>query len=107
MDPAIIAILSALFGGAGLKIVEKLLDKGKSNFDMATQLRSELRSDIDGLRDRLQVVEDEAERWRTKYYDLYEAFMALKIKLIERGYEEEVSEIEERFKQFIDDEKIT
>lgn len=74
MDPALIALIGTLFGGVVLKVVESLLNRGKTQSDVAAQIRTELRTDIQALRDEIRKVETELDMWKSKYYDLLDQF---------------------------------
>lgn len=81
INQAWLALLGALLGGSGLKIVEYWLNRSKIKEDAASQMRTELRNDIKGLREELRVVEDELDKWRGKYYELMDEFMRAKADL--------------------------
>ena len=85
MNSAIIALIGTIFGGAGLKVIEALLnrsknkmDERKSEADIATGMREELRKEVASLKDELRRVEGELDTWRQKYYDLLEQFIQVK-----------------------------
>lgn len=80
MNEAWIALIGTVFGGAGLKAVEVILTKSKTKDDIATQIRSELRTEVQGLREELRRVEDELDEWKQKYYDLLDQFYKKGIK---------------------------
>lgn len=72
-----IALLAAVFGGAGLKVIEYYLAKAKERSTYSAHVREELRREIDGLRAQLDKAAAEenrleglVEEWRAKYYDL-------------------------------------
>lgn len=69
------AFFAAIFGGAGLKLIETLLNKGKIKQDVAQQIRTELREEITGLRTELKHVEEELDKWKAKYYELLTQFI--------------------------------
>lgn len=76
---AFLSLLGALFGGAGLKLIENWLGKAKEKNDAGAALRSELRIEIEGLRKQTaaaavenQRLDLELERWKGLYYDLRE-----------------------------------
>lgn len=73
-----IALGGTVFGGAGLKIIERLLIKSKEKDDTALQMREELRQEVKALRESLYAVEKELTSWRDKYYKLLEINMTLK-----------------------------
>lgn len=76
-NPGFIAIVTTILGGIGLKVVETWLGRAKSRSDADLAYRTELRADIDRMRQqlldseaeeaRLQV---EIEKWKNAYYDL-------------------------------------
>lgn len=71
-------LLSALFGGAGVKLLDKLLSKRGDAFGEATKIREELRSEIDTLRAEINTKRTEADAWRTKYWEQIEENIQLK-----------------------------
>lgn len=73
-NPAFLALIGTIFGGAGLKIVEGMLNKSKTQSDVAAQIRTELRTDVQALRDEIRKVETELDMWKAKYYDLLDQF---------------------------------
>lgn len=76
-NPAILALIGTVFGGAGLKIVESLLSKGKNEADIAAVIRAELRTDVQSLRTEIHTLQTEVDGWREKYYALLERTVAL------------------------------
>jgi FtsZ-binding cell division protein ZapB len=89
-DP-ILALVAALFGGAGLKIMESILNRAKDRNDLATQIREELRRDVVSLRSEIDGLESEVVSWRERYYDLLSAFNELAIQAIGAGIAEAVA----------------
>jgi chromosome segregation ATPase len=83
ISQAWLALLGALLGGSGLKIIEYWLNRSKVKEDAAAQMRTELREEIKGLREELRTVEDELDKWRGKYYELMDEFMKAKSDLSE------------------------
>lgn len=88
------ALGAAVFGGAGLKVIESLLNKGKASNDAAKEIREELRGELSGLRAEMRAVEAEVDkqraevdRWREKYYTLLERFHELRVLLRAHGIE--------------------
>jgi len=73
-EPAFLALVGTIFGGAGLKMVESFLNRSKTQTDVAAQIRSELRTDVQALRDEIRKVEQELDMWKSKYYDLLDQF---------------------------------
>lgn len=77
----IIALIGTVLGGVGLKIIEHILSRGKTRDDTASQLRGELRTEVESLRQEIHKVESDVEQWREKYYLLLEQFLVMKLKL--------------------------
>lgn len=83
ISQAWLALIGAVLGGSGLKIIEYWLSRSKVKEDSATQMRVELREEIKELREELRTVEDELDKWRGKYYELMDEFMKAKGDLAE------------------------
>lgn len=73
-NPAVLALIGTIFGGAGLKIIESFLSKGKVKSDIATEIRNELRGEVQTLREELRRVEEDLDTWKAKYYELLDQF---------------------------------
>lgn len=89
---AIIALIGATFGGGGLKLIEYFLTRGKDADETATQLRSELRQEATDLRAEMQklkdenkLIQDDLDNWRQKYYDLLDQFYKIKVELTQKS----------------------
>lgn len=81
INQAWLALIGALLGGSGLKVIEHWLNRSKIKEDTAAQMRTELRDEIKNLREELRSVEDELDKWRGKYYELMDEFMKAKVDL--------------------------
>jgi len=64
-----IAAISGLTIGVGLRIIEKVLNKGKENLEEHITLRKELREELDAVKEELYRLRSEVDEWRQKYYD--------------------------------------
>jgi seryl-tRNA synthetase len=95
MTDPFIALVAALFGGVGLKIIESLLNRSNAKNDLQTQMRSELRTDVISLKDELDEIENRLDEWKKKYYRLFFAFNELAVVALAAGLEEEVARIRE------------
>lgn len=93
LDPAWIALFGAIFGGAGLKITESWLGKNKVRVDHATQIRDELRQEINAQREEIRQLEAEVVKWREEYYSLRERYLTLQLDLL-KGVNEIKREVE-------------
>lgn len=78
ISEAWLALIGALLGGSGLKIIEHWLNKAKVKDDSATSFRKELRDEVTSLREELRKVEKELDEWRDKYYALMDEFSQFK-----------------------------
>ena len=75
----IIALVGTIFGGAGLEFIKRWLGKAKERDDTATALRNELRGELTSIKQELANVEKELDEWKTKYYDVVEKYLTVKI----------------------------
>jgi hypothetical protein len=78
---AIFSVIGAIFAGAGLKVVEKWLQKAKDKDDTATSLRNELRTELTALKKELADASDSIDEWKAKYYDVIEKYILVKAQL--------------------------
>lgn len=81
LDPAWIALVGTIFGGVGLKLVERWLGRSKERVDDATQIRDELRIEINSQRDEIKNLEAEVNRWRQEYYNLRDQHVKVQTEL--------------------------
>lgn len=84
-EVTLFALLGAIFGGAGLKIVEWVLKRGERRETTRAELREELRNDVQHLREVLQRVEKDLDNWKVRYYNLLQAYNELKYVLLRAG----------------------
>lgn len=78
---AVITLAGTVFAGAGLRVVEKWLQKAKDKDDTATNLRNELRAELTELKKELTAAEKSIDEWRAKYYDVIEKYIVAKAQL--------------------------
>jgi len=78
IDPAWIAVIGTVFGGAGLKGIESVLSRGKNKQDYAIKLREELREEIRVLKEELARIDHDLDEWKNKYYALLDDFIKAK-----------------------------
>lgn len=93
MIEPVFALVAAIFGGVGLKVVESLLNRSKVKNDLQTQMRTELRADVITLKEELDLIEASLDLWKKKYYKLFVAFNELIVIAVANGLEEEVEQI--------------
>lgn len=72
------AIIAALFGGAGVKILDKVLSNRSQYLAETERLRTELRQDVERLSEEVIAQKEEADEWRKKYWELVESTVQLK-----------------------------
>lgn len=81
LDPTVIALISTLFGGAGLKFIEYWLSRNKVKVDHATQIRTELRDDLESRRAEVGRLSEELDEWRERYFDIKAEYIQVKSEL--------------------------
>jgi hypothetical protein len=69
--PAVLALIGTLFGGVGIKVVERLLSTGDRLSADAATIRTELWAELNTVRERVDECEKELSEWKQKYFDLY------------------------------------
>ena len=72
------ALVSALFGGAGVKFLDTFVSKRSVEFSEAAKIREELRLEVDTLRNESIAKRAETDGWRTKYWEQVEENLQLK-----------------------------
>lgn len=92
IEPAL-ALIAAIFGGVGLKVVESVLNRSKVKNDLETQMRAELRGDVIVLKEELDKIENDLDLWKKKYYALLVSFNELIVVARTHGLEDEVERI--------------
>lgn len=91
MTEAIIALVATIFGGAGLKLVEKLFAKrdakyaaeaeaAKFSYEDATAIRQELRAESTLLREEMKAMRDDVDHWRQQYFSLLKKYNDIELK---------------------------
>lgn len=81
VNPGFIALLGTLFGGAGLKVIEKWLGKSAEK----RSERRDLNEEITNLVNRIDKLENEVTQWRTMYYHEQEQVALLRVLVIQNG----------------------
>jgi hypothetical protein len=76
IEPAA-ALIAAIFGGVGLKVIESVLNRSKVKNDLQAQMRLELRTDVVSLKEELDRIEVSLDEWKKKYYRLLLSFNEL------------------------------
>ena len=81
LDPAWIALIGTIFGGAGLKVAEHWLGKNRIKIDDASKIRDELRIEIAAQREEIKDLETQVEKWRSDYYALRDKYSEIQTEL--------------------------
>lgn len=92
----VFALIAAVFGGAGLKVIESLFKRAGERADIASQIRSELRQEVLDLRETVHDIDERLESWRRQYYAALVAFNELSVIAINHGLSDEVAEVRQR-----------
>lgn len=92
------SVLSAVFGGVGVKVLEKIINKRSEQFMEASRIREELRTELTYLREELEGWKRETDDWRGRYYEKVEE----NIKMITEieNLRNELHSLQAKFTQF-------
>lgn len=93
IEPAL-ALVAAVFGGVGLKVIESVLNRSKVKNDLETQMRAELRGDVLILKEELDKIEAALDMWKKKYFALLMNFNDLAVVARANGLGDEVDRIQ-------------
>lgn len=81
----LVALVSALFGGGFIKIMEGWLSRSKQKSEQDKLFRDELRAEAEGLRKQLETLknelkqaEDELDDFKKKYWQIYSEYQQFK-----------------------------
>lgn len=70
VSDAWLAVIGAIMGGSGLKVLDAWLSRAKGKDDSAAKFRDELRAEVTALREDLRKAESEKDEWQRQYYEL-------------------------------------
>jgi hypothetical protein len=79
------ALLGTIFGGVGLRLTERFVDRKKTTLDYETSLRKELRDENAELHDENAELRKEVDEWRIKYYNCMDQYRDYDTKWGEHG----------------------
>lgn len=71
------AVISAVVGGLGIKIIDKMLSKRSETYVEAAKIREDLRAENVILRQENTALELDRDHWREKYYSHVEQVLHL------------------------------
>ena len=80
-NQAAIGVLGALFGGAGLRWVDKMLSRRTERYNEAERIRAELRIEVDAAKEENKKLSEEVIIWRERYWKFYEEAAQLRMEL--------------------------
>jgi hypothetical protein len=66
------ALLSAVLGGLGIKVIDKMLTRRSETFVESARIREEIRQENLTLRHNNKELEDEVDAWKLRYYEVIE-----------------------------------
>jgi vacuolar-type H+-ATPase subunit I/STV1 len=72
------AIAGFVFGGI-IKLLNRYLDREKTELELHTTLRKELREELDAVKEELHSLQKELDEWKEKYYHQVELTNELKL----------------------------
>jgi chromosome segregation ATPase len=61
-----VPLVTAIFGGVGVKLLEKVMSKRSETFNESASLREELREQIQTLREEIETWKRQADEWKTE-----------------------------------------
>jgi hypothetical protein len=93
LNEPLLALIAAIFGGAGLKLIESLLTRSGQRADIAKEIRDELRGEVNSLKEELNIIEARLDKWKRQYYKLYIAFNELVVVALAAGQTAETNRI--------------
>ncbi len=80
-NSTIVAAIGALVVGVLMKFVSKLTDKRKDTLNEHLELRRELREELDAVKQEINILQNELDEWREKYYHQVEVTTVLQAEL--------------------------
>lgn len=81
-NSTIIAAAAGLFVGGIMKLINKLFDRKKDEFEQHISLRKELREELDSVKEEVHLLQRDLDEWKQKYYQQLESTNLLKIDMI-------------------------
>jgi chromosome segregation ATPase len=68
LNPTYITLITAIFGGAGVEVLKKIVSRQSEATSDATKIRDELRLQIESLHRDINDARHESDEWREKYW---------------------------------------
>jgi chromosome segregation ATPase len=65
-------LITAIFGGIGVKLIDKKRSKRSEDFRESVKIREELRAQLETLKEEIEEWKTEADEWRRKYWEQVE-----------------------------------
>lgn len=84
-EQTLVALAAAIFGGGGLKLIEHILSRSKTRIDLAGELRNELRTEVNNLKDEVREVDHSLDEWKGRYYRLLRHYHDIRATCIAQG----------------------
>ena len=83
MNELAMALIAALGGGFGVKFLDLLLARIRSNDEDRLETRKAIRADLEKMSARVDALQASLDEWKTKYYELREENTRLTAKYTE------------------------
>lgn len=83
IPPGMWAVIGSIFGGIGLKVAERWLNRSAA----FREEKQDYRAEIKELQDRLDKIEGDLDTWKSKYWASQEEVARLRQALIRAGIE--------------------
>ena len=64
----IFSLLGTVFGGVGMKLIDRFFARGEKKVDDAAKLRKELWDELNSLREEVRNMRKELDGWKEKYF---------------------------------------
>lgn len=77
----ILAAISAIVAGLGVKLIDLFINRGSVRIDEAQQIRLELREEAKKRAEEISELKDELFTWKERYYDILHQYEEVKLEL--------------------------
>jgi hypothetical protein len=67
-----VALISAVLGGVGLKLIDTFFLSKEKKADVASEFRDELREEMKAQREEIKLLRADIDKWKLRYYGLLE-----------------------------------
>ncbi len=82
IQTSVYAAVAGFVLGAFIKLINKYLDRDKTQLEIHTTLRKELREELDTVKEELHNLQKELDDWKEKYYHQVELTNELRMAIV-------------------------